>query len=134
MLTIHKPLARHKYKNLRVHFLGRCYMTHQFSHRQEQGLPVLNSVTDFEKIKRVGEGTYGVVCKCGNAIYSFRTTSFPDLSFRLADKARNKKTGEIVALKKLRMDRERDGKLSAPCISCHHAPDVLWMQQWSGAW
>ncbi len=27
-----------------------------------------------------------------------------------ADKARNKKTGEIVALKKLRMDRERDGK------------------------
>ena len=26
-----------------------------------------------------------------------------------ADKARNKKTGEIVALKKLRMDRERDG-------------------------
>ena len=27
-----------------------------------------------------------------------------------ADKARNRKTGEIVALKKLRMDRERDGK------------------------
>ncbi len=26
-----------------------------------------------------------------------------------ADKARNRKTGEIVALKKLRMDRERDG-------------------------
>ena len=28
----------------------------------------------------------------------------------IADKARNRKTGEIVALKKLRMDRERDGK------------------------
>ena len=30
-----------------------------------------------------------------------------------ADKARNRKTGEIVALKKLRMDRERDGNSPA---------------------
>lgn len=29
---------------------------------QEQTLPVLHPVTDYEKIKRVGEGTYGVVC------------------------------------------------------------------------
>ncbi|DBA72217.1 TPA: hypothetical protein ACH3X2_010612 [Trebouxia sp. C0005] len=55
-------------------------------HSQDYALPVLNPVTDYEKIKRVGEGTYGVVYK-----------------------ARNRKTGEIVALKKLRMDRERDG-------------------------
>lgn len=30
--------------------------------KQEQALPVLHPVTDYEKIKRVGEGTYGVVC------------------------------------------------------------------------
>ena len=30
---------------------------------QESALPVLHPVTDFEKIKRVGEGTYGVVCE-----------------------------------------------------------------------
>ena len=30
---------------------------------QEQALPVLHPVTDYEKIKRVGEGTYGVVCE-----------------------------------------------------------------------
>lgn len=33
--------------------------------QQEQALPVLHPVTDYEKIKRVGEGTYGVVCKLG---------------------------------------------------------------------
>lgn len=30
---------------------------------EDQVLPVLNPVTDYEKIKRVGEGTYGVVCR-----------------------------------------------------------------------
>eukprot|EP00884_Botryococcus_braunii_P007346 jgi/Botrbrau1/16612/Bobra.0068s0039.1 len=49
-------------------------------------LPVLSSVTKFEKIARIGEGTYGVVYQ-----------------------ARNRQTGEVVALKKVRMDRERDG-------------------------
>ena len=32
-------------------------------------LPVLDPVTAYEKIKRIGEGTYGVVCeheRCGN--------------------------------------------------------------------
>lgn len=27
-------------------------------------LPVLDSVTDYEKIKRIGEGTFGIVCEC----------------------------------------------------------------------
>lgn len=40
----------------------------------------------YEKLGRIGEGTYGVVYR-----------------------ARDKKTNEIVALKKVRMDREKDG-------------------------
>merc|ERR1719259_873603 len=43
-------------------------------------------VTDFEKLNRVGEGTYGIVYR-----------------------ARDTKTNEIVALKKVRMDKEKDG-------------------------
>ena len=44
------------------------------------------NVSEFEKMNRVGEGTYGVVYR-----------------------ARDTKTGEIVALKRVRMDREKDG-------------------------
>lgn len=48
--------------------------------------PVVSSVTAYEKIARVGEGTYGVVYK-----------------------ARHRTTGQLVALKRVRMDREKDG-------------------------
>jgi cell division cycle 2-like len=44
------------------------------------------SVSEFEMIKKINEGTYGVVYK-----------------------AKDKKTGEIVALKKVKMDMEREG-------------------------
>ena len=44
------------------------------------------SLSTYEKLGRIGEGTYGVVYR-----------------------ARDKKTNEIVALKKVRMDREKDG-------------------------
>ncbi|XP_014791289.1 cyclin-dependent kinase 10 isoform X2 [Octopus bimaculoides] len=44
------------------------------------------SVTDFEKLNRVGEGTYGIVYR-----------------------ARDIRSDAIVALKKMRMERERDG-------------------------
>jgi len=43
-------------------------------------------VSEFEKLNRIGEGTYGIVYR-----------------------ARDTKTGEIVALKKMRMEREKDG-------------------------
>ncbi|KAL3511414.1 hypothetical protein ACH5RR_030815 [Cinchona calisaya] len=44
------------------------------------------SVDEFERLNKIDEGTYGVVYR-----------------------ARDKKTGEIVALKKVKMDREREG-------------------------
>lgn len=43
-------------------------------------------VSDFEKLNRIGEGTYGIVYR-----------------------ARDLKSREIVALKRIRMDREREG-------------------------
>ena len=45
-----------------------------------------STIHDYEKLGRVGEGTYGVVYR-----------------------GREKKTGRIVALKKVRMDKEKDG-------------------------
>ena len=60
-------------------------------------------VTEFEKMNRIGEGTYGIVYR-----------------------ARDTKTGEIVALKKMRMEREKDGiPVSALreitiLLACHH--------------
>jgi serine/threonine protein kinase len=45
-------------------------------------LPVIDAVTDYEKLNRVGEGTYGVVYK-----------------------SRHTPTGQVVALKRVRFDR-----------------------------
>jgi serine/threonine protein kinase len=45
----------------------------------------------YQKIEKVGEGTYGVVYK-----------------------AQNKETGEIVALKRIRLDNEEEG---VPCTA-----------------
>ena len=47
---------------------------------------ILRSVNDYEKLNRVGEGTYGVVYR-----------------------ARHKKTDKIVALKRVRMDDTKAG-------------------------
>lgn len=49
-------------------------------------LPVLDPVSNYEKLHRIGEGTYGVVYK-----------------------AKDTTTGEIVALKKVRFNVSRDG-------------------------
>ncbi|XP_005411108.1 PREDICTED: cyclin-dependent kinase 10 isoform X2 [Chinchilla lanigera] len=62
------------------HRLGRC-----------------RSVKEFEKLNRIGEGTYGIVCE------------WPTLGPWASDRARDTQTDEIVALKKVRMDKEKDG-------------------------
>eukprot|EP00093_Oithona_nana_P007721 07721.XXX_53507_55065_1 [CDS] Oithona nana genome sequencing. len=48
--------------------------------------PKMTKVEDFLKIEKIGEGTYGVVFK-----------------------GKNKKTGEIVAMKKIRLESEEEG-------------------------
>ncbi|KAL3818674.1 hypothetical protein ACJIZ3_004579 [Penstemon smallii] len=55
-------------------------------HRSVNMLQGCRSVNEFERLNKIDEGTYGVV-------------------FR----ARDKKTGEIVALKKVKMEKEREG-------------------------
>ncbi|XP_073724479.1 cyclin-dependent kinase 10 [Misgurnus anguillicaudatus] len=53
---------------------------------QRERLGKCRSVKEFEKMNRIGEGTYGIVYR-----------------------ARDTRTNEIVALKKVRMDKEKDG-------------------------
>ena len=53
---------------------------------QHPVLGACRSVSEFEKLNRIGEGTYGVVYR-----------------------ARDLKSGEIVALKKIRMEKEKEG-------------------------
>ncbi|KAJ8041508.1 Cyclin-dependent kinase 10 [Holothuria leucospilota] len=53
---------------------------------EEDRLGICRSVSDFEKLNRIGEGTYGIVYR-----------------------ARDTTSGEIVALKKVRMEKEKDG-------------------------
>lgn len=53
---------------------------------QHEILGACRSVSEFEKLNRIGEGTYGIVYR-----------------------ARDLKSDEVVALKKIRMDNEREG-------------------------
>lgn len=52
-------------------------------------------VADFRKLNRIGEGTYGIVYR-----------------------ARDTKTDEVVALKKIRMESEKEGTW---------IPDIFWI-------
>ncbi|VDP71575.1 unnamed protein product [Schistosoma curassoni] len=58
------------------------------------------SVAEFEKLNRIGEGTYGIVCKYENLANNL-------------DRARDTVSKEVVALKKVRMENVRDGKFSS---------------------
>ncbi len=55
-------------------------------------LGACRSVSEFEKLNRVGEGTYGIVYR-----------------------ARDVKSKEVVALKKIRMENEKEGELRIVC-------------------
>ena len=78
-------------------------------------LPVLESVSKYEKLQRIGEGTYGVVCECPRQAAQLSACCTSEDLHVSADKARDRSTGEVVALKKVRMDRERDGE---PAVTC----------------
>lgn len=54
--------------------------------REETREGGMAAISDYEKSEKIGEGTYGVVYK-----------------------ARNKKTGKFVALKKIRLESEEEG-------------------------
>lgn len=62
---------------------------------QHEILGQCRSVSEFEKLNRVGEGTYGIVYR-----------------------ARDTKTKEVVALKKIRMESEKEGERSGG-TKCH---------------
>lgn len=66
-------------------------------------------VTEFEKLNRIGEGTYGVVCKL-TFLAHFQSENTKFISFIFIDRARDTvNNGKIVALKRVRMDQEKDG-------------------------
>ena len=54
----------------------------------------------YEKIEQIGEGTFG---------YEILILLFLPLNLRKVYMAKDKETGEIVALKKIRMQNEKEG-------------------------
>ena len=64
-----------------------------------------HKLEDFVKIEKIGEGTYGVVFKGWNSVaYSFTSNIYVCVII-----GRNTKTGEIVAMKKIRLESEDEG-------------------------
>ena len=61
-----------------------------------------HKLEDFVKLNKLGEGTYGVVFKVwtGNHL-----RIRPDLLYQ----GQNKKTGEVVAMKKIKLESEDEG-------------------------
>ncbi len=81
---------------------------------EDAALPIVDSVHNYEKIHRIGEGTYGVVCEWRGGRQRAPpgrqgALHRPARSRPAADKARDLRSGEVVALKKVRFDVSRDG-------------------------
>ena len=62
-----------------------------------------HKLEDFVKLNKLGEGTYGVVFKVWNENH---LRIRPDL---LLYQGQNKKTGEVVAMKKIKLESEDEG-------------------------
>jgi hypothetical protein len=58
---------------------------------------------NYEKLCKVGEGTYGVVCAYRWSLLLIAATDTAQ------DKARERKTGELVALKSIRRELQAEG-------------------------
>lgn len=78
----YNPYASHLEKFQLMSFVTRT----PFDIKEDDMLGRCRMVTEFEKLNRIGEGTYGIVYR-----------------------ARDTKRNEIVAMKKMRMEREKDG-------------------------
>ena len=61
-----------------------------------------HKLEDFVKLNKLGEGTYGVVFKVWTENHLRRR---PDLLYQ----GQNKKTGEVVAMKKIKLESEDEG-------------------------
>lgn len=66
-------------------------------------------MSEFELLDQIGEGAYGVVCKWHILLIAFEYRLFPlFFHFHLAC-ARDTKTNQIVALKRIRTGRKNEG-------------------------
>ena len=59
-----------------------------------------NKLDKFEKLDKLGEGTYGVV---------YKARGFFDFWFKIYIAKKDKNTGEFYALKKIRLESEDEG-------------------------
>ncbi|VDM28470.1 unnamed protein product [Toxocara canis] len=71
--------------------------------------PFINDVSNYDKIAKIGQGTFGLLLMM--IIESGVTMKY----FREVFKARCRRTGRLVALKKILMENEKEGVSSTRC-------------------